>query len=394
MPPVGTRRKAAIGIAAGLVLLAIIVGVAIAVSGGSTSHCSAHTHKDPASGACVACTDHGHCGSGRLCDPATHTCVLCIHDGDCASGSACAPDGTCGAKCTPNLSGVSAECTAASAGRPACHATAGTCVACATDAQCARGFTCDAAQGTCVECTGDHHCSGHAVCASGHCALACTADGDCTDPAAPACVQGACRAGVPLSTMAHPSSSVMVASHGMSAVACASDGDCPGPLSICAADRTCTHAGGATFRMAAQPATGGNLFVAVAPDSRLVLVTAATSVLTPVNMTALTNGADGFALLVGDASKALRLVEADAATATAPVTTTPLADGTPSLTYLPRTLRVTSSAGGGALTTAPTPSDTVKYAFAAAGGYLAPDAKQEVVVTQATPYMWHLHRGG
>ncbi len=154
--------------------------------------------------ACVECDDDSDCPMG-VCDEASNMCVGCVLDADCEGDLTCDPrTGACVGGCT-----MDSDCD--NPRFPVCEVGTGACVECLMDddcvagelcfpgnycaprceddAACPDGTVCDETDGMCVECSADEDCEDGRVCHPSDrvCVDGCVDDGDCTDPARPAC---------------------------------------------------------------------------------------------------------------------------------------------------------------------------------------------------------------
>ena len=179
----------------------------------SDTECANGTHCEVQSGACVECIDSATCleaGAAhceRDANPATpasrFTCVACASDEDCAGktgiGAFCHPSGTC-VECRTN------QACGADPLRPRCS-DEGSCGPCAEDGDCTtvtgrQACRSDGASATCVECTNDEHCIGKPDtlrCATSpdsstrtNTCVRCVENADCSNPEAPRCEQNVC----------------------------------------------------------------------------------------------------------------------------------------------------------------------------------------------------------
>ncbi len=174
----------------------------------------------------ATCTGNTSCKPGEVCT-ATGCTISCQEDANCPKGETCQKN-----LCSPPGTdpGTAQECTTkadcghgktCSAGKcEACGGNAGPCP-CTTNADCSGGLTCVAGACTAPQnaCKYSSECGDGKVCAEGQCLASCEAapcsdgftcekgvckppvtggptgcsgDAQCTDPAAPKCVSGAC----------------------------------------------------------------------------------------------------------------------------------------------------------------------------------------------------------
>lgn len=135
--------------------------------GGDTPFCSA-------AGGCVACRDDDDCGGSGLpaCDPSTRTCVPCLSDFYCTDPAKPACDAT------KNVCVKQGDCCEVTPDIPGCSSPPIESCVCVNAPQCCT-------EQWSAECAALVEQLGCSVCGP-----ACKADGDCKDPARPACVPG------------------------------------------------------------------------------------------------------------------------------------------------------------------------------------------------------------
>lgn len=176
------------------------------VSGAADLGCSVATPvcRSGATPECVVCLrgsgsmDEGCSGATPLCDESAGRCVACLGDGDCAAGMICGPGGVCAEGCRDDAGCLAPE-------RPVCDVADEVCVACNIDADCSAGVC--SGEHRCVDCRGDADCS-EGVCEAESCvecrgAAQCPEGQLCTDSACTQecrsdadCGEGHCAAGV------------------------------------------------------------------------------------------------------------------------------------------------------------------------------------------------------
>ncbi len=191
-----------------------------AIPGSPDANCPANAPVcDRVAGVCL-CNADRDCTrnpSVPVCDAATRTCVACASDAQCAAldatRPACAAAGTNAGRCVTCT--TDAHC---SGSTPRCDTSSNTCVACLTGRDCA-----DPARPVCDSMT--HTCRG---CAPG------TAAADCTEPGVTACATSGANAGRCVQCASNRDCRSGVCDLATNTcVGCTSNADCAGAMPIC-----------------------------------------------------------------------------------------------------------------------------------------------------------------